>query len=161
MAFGTTLGDGVWAKYVLSIFRFGAIIGIAVYIRKLIKANEVKLSFLITIALIFAGAAGNLIDGMFYDFMFPMDPLVRENWIVNEFGFPVYGADGEILLREGGFFLGSVVDMFEFTVKWPSWTPFDYAGKDIFPFVFNIADASISIGVAIIILRYRKFFKSN
>ncbi len=53
MAFGTTLGDGLWAKYVLSIFRFAAIIGIALYVRKLIIEGEVKMSFLITIALIF------------------------------------------------------------------------------------------------------------
>ena len=45
MAFGTTLGDGVWAKYVLSVFRFAAIIGIAIYIRRLILDKNVKLSF--------------------------------------------------------------------------------------------------------------------
>lgn len=162
MAFGTTLGDGVWAKYVLSVFRFGAIIGIAMYIRKLIIQNEVKMSFLITIALIFAGAAGNLIDGMFYDFAFGgVNPEISENWVLNEFNMPIYGPDGEIILRKSGFLLGSVVDMFQFTLKWPQWMPFGYGGTEIFPFIFNVADASISIGVAMIILRYRHFFKKE
>lgn len=161
MAFGTTLGDGIWAKYVLSIFRFAAIIGIAVYIRKLIIENEVKMSFLITIALIFAGAAGNLIDGMFYDYAFGVDASISENWVLNEFNMPIYGPDGELILRESGFLLGSVVDMFQFTLKWPSGAPENYAGEDIFPFIFNVADASISIGVAMIVLRYRHFFRKE
>ena len=161
MAFGTTLGDGVWAKYVLSIFRFAAIIGIAIYIGRLIIENEVKMSFLITIALIFAGAAGNLIDGMFYDFAFGVDPSISENWVLNEFNMPIYGSDGEIILRKSGFLLGSVVDMFQFTLRWPEWVPFGYNGKEIFPFIFNVADASISLGVAMIVLRYRHFFRKE
>ena len=90
MAFGTTLGDGIWPKYILSLFRFAAIIGIAVYIRRLIIENEVKYFFLITIALIFAGAAGNLIDGMFYDGYFGIDPTVSENWVINEANLVFY-----------------------------------------------------------------------
>lgn len=161
MAFGTTLGDGVWPKYILSLFRFGAIIGIAIYLRKLIIENKESLSFLITIALIFAGAAGNLLDGVFYDVYFGIDPSIRTNWMVNEFGFPIYDDTGNITLRQGGFLLGSVVDMFQFTVKWPSFMPWGYAGTDIFPFIFNIADFAISVGVGIIILRYRRFFKKE
>ena len=161
MAFGTTLGDGVWPKYILSLFRFGAIIGIAMYLRRLIIDGKESISFLITIALIFAGAAGNLLDGVFYDIYFGIDPLVRTNWVVNEFGFPIYDDTGNIVLRQGGFLLGSVVDMFQFTVKWPSFMPWGYAGTDIFPFIFNIADFAISVGVGIIILRYRRFFKKE
>lgn len=161
MAFGTTLGDGIWAKYVLSIFRFAAIIGIAIYIKRLIIENEVKMSFLITVALIFAGAAGNLIDGMFYDFAFGVDPSISENWMLNEFNMPIYGTDGDIVLRESGFLLGSVVDMFQFTLTWPEWIPFGFDGKEIFPFIFNVADASISLGVAMIVLRYRHFFRKE
>ena len=161
MAFGTTLGDGVWPKYVLSLFRFGAIIGIAIYIKKLIVENQVNLFFLTTIALIFAGAAGNLLDGIFYDGYFGIDPSIRENWLVNEFGMPIYGANGEIQLRDGGILLGSVVDMFQFTVKWPTWMPFGFGGKEAFPFVFNVADAAISLGVGMLVLRYRKFFGND
>jgi signal peptidase II len=158
MAFGTTLGDGIWPKYILSLFRFGAIIGIAIYIKRLIVENEVNLFFLTTIALIFAGAAGNLLDGVFYDGYFGIDSTIRENWLLNEFGMPIHGANGEIELREGGVLLGSVVDMFQFTFKWPSWIPFGFGGKEAFPFVFNVADAAISVGVGMLVLRYRKFF---
>jgi len=163
MAFGTTLGDGVWAKYALSVFRFGAIIGIAIYIRKLIKENQVNMAFLITIALIFAGATGNLIDGMFYDYSFDVgvDPSISSNWVLNEFNMPIYGPDGEIVLRKSGFLLGSVVDMFQFTVKWPSWMPFGLGNTEIFSPIWNVADASISLGVIMIALRYRKFFKKE
>jgi signal peptidase II len=161
MAFGTTLGDGIWAKYVLSLFRFAAIIGIAIYIKRLIIENEVKIPFLMTVALIFAGATGNLIDGMFYDFVFGVDPSISENWVLNDFNMPIYGADGNLVLRENGFLLGSVVDMLQFTLTWPEWVPFGYNGKEIFPFIFNVADASISLGFAIIVLRYRHFFKKE
>lgn len=161
MAFGTTFGDGVWAKYALSVFRLFAIIGIAFYIRKLIKENKVSIPFLITIALIFAGATGNLIDGMFYDYTFGVDPAISSNWVLNEFNMPIYGPDGEIVLRKNGFLLGSVVDMFQFTVKWPSWMPFNLGGTEIFSPIWNVADASISLGVAMIALRYRKFFKKE
>jgi len=161
MAFGTTLGDGIWPKYVLSLFRLGAIVGIAIYLRRLITEGKESVSFLITIALIFAGAAGNLIDGAFYDVYFGIDSSVRTNWMINEFGFPIYDETGNIVLRQGGYLLGSVVDMFQFTVKWPSFMPWGYAGRDIFPFIFNVADFAISVGVGIIILRYRKFFKKE
>jgi len=162
MAFGTTLGDGIWPKYILSLFRFVAIIGIGLYIRKLILENEAKYFFLVTIALIFAGAAGNLIDGMLYDGCFGIDASISENWMTNEFGMPIYGPDGEIQLREGGFLLGSVVDMFQFTFRWPVWMPFDLGGKEAFPFIFNVADAAISLGVVMLVLRYREFSsKSN
>jgi len=161
MAFGTTLGDGIWPKYILSLFRLGAIVGIAIYLRRLITEGKESISFLITIALIFAGAAGNLIDGAFYDVYFGIDSSIRTNWMINEFGFPIYDETGNIVLRQGGYLLGSVVDMFQFTVKWPSFMPWGYGGKDIFPFIFNVADFAISVGVGIIILRYRKFFKKE
>ena len=161
MAFGTTLGDGVWPKYILSVFRFGAIIGIAIYLRKLIIEGKETLSFLITIALIFAGAMGNLIDGVFYDTYFGIDPSIRTNWMINEFGFPMYDETGNIIVRQGGFLLGSVVDMFQFTIKWPDFTPGSFGGTDVFPFIFNVADFAISVGVGIIILRYRRFFKKE
>ena len=161
MAFGTTLGDGVWPKYILSFFRLGAIIGIAIYLRRLILEGKESISFLVTIALIFAGAAGNLIDGAVYDIYFGIDPSIRTNWMLNEFGFPIYDETGNITLRQGGYLLGSVVDMFQFTVKWPSFMPWGYAGRDIFPFIFNVADFAISVGVGVIILRYRRFFKKD
>lgn len=156
MAFGTTLGDTHWAKYALSIFRLLAIGGIGYYIYKIIK-NNAKTSFIIAIALIFAGATGNLLDSMFYDLIFPIDPSIRTNMVLNDIGFPIHDNSGDVLLRKGGFMLGSVVDMFHFIPKWPAWMPFGLGGQEIFSFVWNIADGAITIGVAMILLRFRDF----
>lgn len=160
MAFGTTLGDSHWAKYALSIFRLLAIFGIGYYITKVIKEGA-KTSFIIAISLIFAGATGNLLDSMFYDLFFPIDPTIRTNMIVNDVGFPIHDHNGDVLLRERGFMLGSVVDMFHFTPVWPSWMPFDLAGQEIFSFVWNIADGAITIGVAMILFRYKSLTSIN
>ena len=78
-------------------------------------------------------------------------------------------------MRPHGFLLGSVVDMFQFTSVWPTWIPVidltlpDWLGganildirpgKEIFGAIWNLADLSISIGVGLIIFRYRKFFR--
>ncbi len=156
MAFGTEFGDGIWAKYALTLFRLAAITGIAIYIRRILKDKSTSFTFLIAIGLVFAGATGNLIDGMFYDFFFELDPNFKTNWI------STYNADNDVFfpekLRQTGFLLGSVVDMFRFTATWPSWMPFDLGGEEIFPPIWNVADFSISFGVGLLILRYRKFF---
>ncbi|MBP6272640.1 MAG: signal peptidase II, partial [Fluviicola sp.] len=73
MAFGTTFGASSWAKLGLSVFRVVAIVGIGIYFFRLLKKG-VRTELLIAIGLIFAGATGNLIDSMFYDFVFPYDP---------------------------------------------------------------------------------------
>ncbi len=159
MAFGTTLGAGAGPKYALSIFRLIAIIAIAYYLTKNLKDKNTHRGLIIAMALIFAGATGNLIDGMFYDYIFDIDPNVAWNWaidgnenfVIDEFGNPT--------LRPNGFLLGSVVDMFQFTVKWPSWMPFNLAGKEVFGAIWNVADVSISTGVGLIILRYKTFFR--
>lgn len=159
MAFGTTLGAGAGPKYILSIFRLIAILVIGYYLVKNIRQGKTHKGLIVCMALIFAGATGNLIDGMFYDFFFPLDPNIAWNWaidsnenfVMDEFGSPV--------MRPNGFLLGSVVDMCQFTVTWPSWMGFGLAGKEIFGAIWNVADASISTGVILIILRYKTFFK--
>ena len=161
MAFGTTLGAGIWAKYALSIFRLLAIIGIGYYIRKLLSEKDTSLGMLLSVGLIFAGAAGNLIDGMFYDFIWDLDPNISWNWEIDGNNSWVIGQDGNPVLRPHGFLLGSVVDMFQFTLTWPSWMPFDLAGKEIFGAIWNVADGAITLGVAIIIIRYRTFFRKS
>ncbi len=156
MAFGTEFGAGIWAKYALSTFRLLAIIGIGYYVRKVILSGQHNLLFLVAIALVFAGATGNLIDGMFYDFYFDLDERFRTNWVME------YNADNDVYfpdkLRETGFMLGSVVDMMRFTVTWPQKMPFGLGGEEIFPPIWNIADFSISCGVGLLILKYRKNF---
>ena len=157
MAFGTTLGDGVLAKYALSIFRLVAIIGIGYYIWKLLKEKNVHTGLIYAVGFIFAGATGNLIDGMLYDYIWELDCTIPWNQRVEEL------EDGGkiIACRKEGFLLGSVVDMFRFTVKWPEGTPFGLGGKEIFGAIWNVADASITIGVAIIIIRYKAFFRKS
>jgi signal peptidase II len=158
MAFGTTLGNGAGPKYALSIFRLLAISGIAYYMYKLLKEGNVSMGMIVSLSLIFAGATGNLIDGMFYDYIWDLDPTIRWNWAIDENNAYMLTDYGAPVLRDSGFLLGSVVDMFQFTVKWPSWMPFDLGGKEIFAAIWNVADFSISLGVGLIILKYRKFF---
>jgi signal peptidase II len=158
MAFGTTLGSGAIAKYALSLFRLVAIVGIAYYIYKLLKEKNVHNGLIYSVGLIFAGATGNLIDGMFYDFIWELDPNIAWNWAIDENNSWVVDATGNPELRPHGFLLGSVVDMFQFTAVWPSWMPFGLGGKEIFAAIWNVADASITFGVGIIIVRYRTFF---
>lgn len=176
MAFGATLGGGVWAKYALSFFRLGAIIGIGWYLRKLILENQSPKGLLIAVGLVFAGATGNLIDGICYDLIWDFDPTIGWNWARDSNdNFIIDQTTGELVMRPHGFMLGSVVDMFQFTTTYPSWFPsinlnlpsflggrnlIDiYPGKEIFGAIWNLADLSISVGVGLIIFRYRKFFR--
>ena len=146
MAFGMEFG-GDMGKYVLSIFRIVAIIFIAIYLRKL-AISKVKNGILFSISLILAGAIGNMIDSAFYGLIF--SESYGQLATVFEGGY-------------AGFLQGKVVDMFYFPIingHLPNWLPF--VGGNHFIFfrpVFNIADASISVGVINILLFHRSFFK--
>lgn len=159
MAFGTTFGSAIWHKLGLSIFRVVAIGFIAYYIIKEAKKGA-KLSFLIAMGFIWAGATGNLIDSMFYDFFFSFNPCDRFNYLEGSKQFADCMVDGRafpVEVRHRGFLLGNVVDMFQFDVLWPKWVPY-FGGGQIFPAIWNVADASITTGVAIIIIRQKSFF---
>jgi len=159
MAFGTTLGSGAMGKYALSLFRLVAIVAIAIYIRKTVLDKSSSKGLIIALGLIFAGAMGNLIDGLFYDFIFDLDPNVAWNWALDDNGNFVLDEFGHPVLRPHGFLLGSVVDMFQFTTVWPNWMPESFKGTFIFGAIWNVADFSISVGVGLIIVRYKSFFK--
>ncbi|MEO9532488.1 MAG: signal peptidase II [Crocinitomicaceae bacterium] len=161
MAFGTTLGAGALPKYALSLFRLAAIVGIALYIRKLLSEPQTSKWLIFSIGLIFAGAAGNLIDGMFYDYLWELNPDIAWNWALDSNNNWVVGPDGMPEMRPNGFLLGSVVDMFQFTAKWPSWMPFGLGGEEIFAAIWNVADGAITLGVGMLILNYRKFFRKE
>lgn len=145
MAFGMTFG-GNWGKLFLSMFRFVAIGGLFWYIFKLIKEG-VQTGYLICITLITAGATGNLIDSAFYGLIF------------NDSSYQI-----ATFLPEGGgyatFLYGHVVDMFYFPIiigHWPKWIPFIGGnGFQFFRPVFNIADASITMGILTLIVFFRK-----
>lgn len=156
MAFGTTFGGSIWAKLSLSIFRIFAIIGIGYYWYKQAKLN-VKFEYLIAIGLIFAGATGNLIDSMVYDFIFKYDPCVSFNHLAGSGIKTDCGIFGVVETRQTGFLFGNVVDMFQFNFTWPSWVPV-LGGGEVFPAIWNIADFSISAGVILIIIRQKTYF---
>ena len=135
MAFGMEFG-GTWGKLFLTLFRIGAVIAIGYGMTYLIK-HKYHRGLILNVAMIFAGALGNIIDSTFYGVLFQHAPL----------------------------FHGQVVDMFYFPLiqgHFPSWFPF--WGGETFEFfrpVFNLADAAISIGVILILIYQKQYFKQQ
>ena len=143
MAFGMQLGS----KIVLSLFRVGAIAVLGYYIW-LEVGKKAKIGYLVCLAMILAGAAGNLIDCMFYGLIFNASSDFYVSYLV-PFG-----------TGYAPFLMGKVVDMFYFPLietEWPQWMPL--VGGDHFVFfspVFNFADSSISVGVVLLLIFYRE-----
>ena len=134
---GMAFGMELIGKLFLTIFRIIAVGALAWYIRILIK-KQVRAGYILTISLVLAGAAGNILDSLFYGLLF------------NE----SYGQIASFLPDGGGYaglFYGKVVDMLYFPIIRNS------AGETLFfsP-VFNIADSAISVAVCIILIFYRK-----
>ena len=145
MAFGWAL-PGVAGKMLLTSFRIIAAVVIGLYLSKLVKEKAHK-GLLVCVTLIWAGAIGNIIDGAFYGLIF-----------TESISGPFATAASLSLDGYAPLFMGKVVDMFHFVLKWPSWMPFE---GEIFPPIWNIADAAISISVIWIIIRQGVFFRSN
>lgn len=137
MAFGMKFGDASIAKLVLTLFRLVAV-GFGFYYLNVMIKKGFKNATLICAALILAGAFGNLIDSIFYGKLFSESSFCLAQWVPWGTGY-------------ANLFYGRVVDMLYFPlVEWtlPSSTPFIGAYTiRFFEPVFNIADASISIGV--------------
>jgi signal peptidase II len=142
MAFGMQLGS----KIILSLFRVAAIAALGYYIW-LEVGRKARTGYLVCLSMILAGAAGNLIDCMFYGLVFNNSSEFYQSYFV-PFG-----------TGYAPFLMGKVVDMFYFPLietEWPLWMPF--VGGQHFVFfspVFNFADASISVGVVLLLLFYR------
>lgn len=147
MAFGLELG-GDYGKLILSLFRVLAVIGIFFWLRSLARQKAPTIS-IVSVALILAGALGNIIDSAFYGLIFN-ESLGQVATL-----FPEGGG-------YAGFLYGRVVDMFYFPLfkgNLPEWLPI--WGGDYFVFfrpIFNLADTSISVGVGLLLLFQRKTF---
>jgi signal peptidase II len=151
MAYGLELG-GEWGKVLLTLFRLVAVVVGFKYMSTLVKQRH-HTGLLICGALILAGAAGNLIDSMFYGLIFS-----ETNFYDVATFMPKGGG-------YAGFLHGKVVDMLYFPVfrgYLPNWIPFK--GGDYFVFfnpIFNIADAAISVGVITILVFQKRFFHKH
>ena len=135
MAFGMEFG-GEFGKLALSLFRIAAVAGIGCGLHYLIK-HKYHRGLILNVALIFSGALGNIIDSVFYG--------------------KIYGYES--------WFHGRVVDMFYFPIAeghFPSWLPI-WGGEEFVFFrpVFNLADAAISVGVILILIFQKNYFKED
>ena len=143
MAFGMQLGS----KIVLSLFRVFAISALTYYIWLEVRRKS-RTGYIVCLAMVLAGAIGNLIDCLFYGMVFCESSPFYVSYFVP------FGTGYAPLL------MGKVVDMFYFPLietEWPLWMPF--VGGEHFVFfspVFNFADASISVSVVLLLLLYRK-----
>lgn len=142
MAFGWQFFD----KIFLTLFRLIAVVIISVFLSRSVKRGA-NTGFIVCLAMIIAGAAGNIIDCVFYGQVF------SESTPAEIAQFVPFGEGYQSL------FYGRVVDMFYFPLfefDWPSWMPFVANQHFIFfsP-IFNFADASISVGVILLLLFYR------
>lgn len=135
-------------KFVLSLFRLFAIGFVGYYLAKIIKKDVAPLGYIVLIAMVLAGAAGNLIDCLFYGLIFDAStPFTVSQFVPFGDGYST-------------FLHGKVVDMFYFPIiqtTWPEWVPY-FGGSEyvFFSPVFNFADACISVGVVALLLFYRK-----
>ena len=134
-------------KILLTLFRIFAVSVIAVYLYRQVK-KQAKWGYVITLAMVLSGAAGNIFDCLFYGQVFSESSSNTVATWVN------WGEGYAPILQ------GRVVDMFYFPIidtNLPDWLPI--WGGDHFIFfspVFNFADACISVGVVVLLLFYRR-----
>jgi signal peptidase II len=135
MAFGLEFG-GEFGKLALSLFRIFAVAGIGYALHYMIK-NKYHRGLILNVALVFSGALGNIIDSVFYGIVFKYETL----------------------------FHGRVVDMLYFPIingVFPTWMPI-WGGEqfEFFRPVFNLADTAISVGVIMILIFQKTYFKEE
>ncbi len=134
---GMAFGMEIIGKLFLTLFRIVAVGGLSYFIYTLIK-KQARPGYILAVALLTAGAAGNIFDSLFYGVLFSDS----------------YGELATFLPDNGGYaplFYGKVVDMLYFPI-----IRNDMGETLFFSPVFNIADSAISIAVAIILIFFRK-----
>ncbi|RCW93370.1 lipoprotein signal peptidase [Winogradskyella arenosi] len=157
MAWGTKLSDFTslisdhTAKLILTLFRIVAVIGIGFWLVDVIKKKK-SATLIFAIAIIFAGALGNILDSVFYGLLFNDSVMQVASFLPEEGGY----AD---------IFHGNVVDMLHFPI-WSGVMPenLPLIGGKYFSFfdpVFNVADMAISTGIGILIVFNKKAFKES
>lgn len=142
---GMAFGIEVIGKLFLTVFRIVAVAFISYYLYKIVKQNY-SFGFIACVALVLAGAVGNIIDSVFYGVIFDHS----------------YGQVATFMPEGGGYapwLHGKVVDMFYFPLiqtTWPDWAPL-YGGEEFVFFrpIFNLADSAICVGVFALLLFYR------
>lgn len=168
MAYGMEFLD----KYLLTFFRIVMTGLFGWLLARAIRQKLVSTPFVVVVAMVLAGAAGNIFDCVFYG-----------RWFTDSYGHVAQWANADSgLLPQGEWFRGKVVDMFYFPLvnfdwpdsfpatgevvrwlgfsfSWPSWLPTSDEPFMFFKPVFNFADACISVGVALLILFFRKDFE--
>ena len=152
MAFGMEIGS----KLFLSLFRIVAVGGLTWYIWKKIKEGA-RMGYIVVLSMIYAGAAGNIFDSLFYGEIFTASHPYYTN--LPPAHLVPWGEGYASVL------MGNVVDMFSFPLfhgTFPEWLPV-WGGEDFtfFSAIFNFADACISVGVVVLFLFFRGDFNNT
>ncbi|MCQ2113643.1 MAG: lipoprotein signal peptidase [Bacteroidaceae bacterium] len=148
---GAAFGMELIHKLFLTLFRIAAVVVLVYYLVKQIH-KKARTGYVSTLALIIAGAAGNIFDCIFYGKIFTASTPYTISRVVR-------WGDGY-----GELFMGKVVDMFYFPLietTWPEWMP--WCGGERFVFfspVFNFADSAITCGIIILLIWFRKELSS-
>lgn len=150
MAWGTVI-PGAYGKIILTLFRIIILPLIGYWLYDAVQKNASKI-LIVAVALIFAGAFGNIIDSIFYGLLFDSSAGQIASFMPESGGY-------------GTFLHGKVVDMLYFPI-WkgylPEWLPI--WGGDYFTFfnaVFNIADTAISTGVGLLLVFNKRAFANS
>ena len=145
---GMAFGMDFVGTLMLCCFRIVAIGALVWALVKLTRKKEIQWGFVVLLSMVLAGAAGNIIDNIFYGLIFSDGQGFAPASLV-----PIGQGCGSL-------FEGRVVDMFYFPIidtTWPQWVPF--VGGEHFIFfspIFNFADAAITTGGLLMVICYYK-----